>query len=184
MGQYLAIGIVTRSSASKKEMLKAQVSTERLVGEMSRLNGFEPGLYDFSETDAGIFFQLKKEVLEPGLVPFLEALYPLLYPGEPEMYEPVLKRLRETAPEQWLDFADRKSEEAFQFDEYGHGDYLRLERSFGQSIRVEHQGVMLSMEGKIMMETYGRQFSFFQRCAVSALAAHPLAKALRVYITG
>jgi hypothetical protein len=40
------------------------------------------------------------------------------------------------------------------------------------------------MEGKIVMETYGRQFRFFKYAMVQAFKEFMLAGALRVYITG
>ncbi len=48
-------------------------------------------------------------------------------------------------------------EESFQFDEYGMRDYLTVNHT---DICVSYDAVLLSMKGKISMETYGRQFTF------------------------
>jgi hypothetical protein len=43
---------------------------------------------------------------------------------------------------------------------------------------------MLSHEGKISTEVFGRQFNFFDYCIHETFSEFPIVKALRVYISG
>jgi hypothetical protein len=92
-----------------------------------------------------------------------------------------LKTLATMPPSEWLEWAESKPEEAFQLDENGACDYLR--HGF-TDIDVYTDCLLLSMEGKISMETYGRQFRFFKYAMIQAFKSFPLAVALQVYITG
>jgi hypothetical protein len=180
MGQFLAIGIVSRMSVAKKQVNKAQVSVEQLQEKMQQECYFLPELYEIDETEDFYYFQLKEAILYEQLVPFLKILYPLLY-DKSAYYESVLNELETLPPSEWLAWAETKQEEAFQFDEYGTCDYLRQGFS---DIDVYYDCLLLSMEGKISMECYGRQFRFFKYAIAQAFKEFTLAGALRVYITG
>lgn len=180
MGQFLAIGIVSKIGVAKKQVNKAQISIEQLQEKMQQECYFLPELYEVSETEDFYYFQLKQVVLYEQLIPFLKKIYPLLYDNS-AYYESVLSTLGTLPPSEWLSWAQTKPEEAFQFDEYGSCDYLRQGFS---DIDVYYDSLLLSMEGKISMETYGRQFRFFKYAMVQAFKSFTLAGALRVYITG
>jgi hypothetical protein len=180
MGQYLAIGITTKLGVKKKQVDKAQLTLEQLQEKMQQELYFVPELYEVSEVDNVYYFQLKEAVLSEQLIPFLKTLYPLLY-DKPVYYEDILKTLETMPPSEWLEWAESKPEEAFQLDENGACDYLR--HGF-TDIDVYADCLLLSMEGKISMETYGRQFRFFQYVMLQAFKPFALAGALRVYITG
>ena len=51
-------------------------------------------------------------------------------------------------------------------------------------IRVCSYNVILSIDGKIAMECYGRAFDFFSRCIAAQLQEFALSKALTVWIDG
>lgn len=180
MGQFLAIGIVSKISVAKKQVNKAQISIDQLQEKMQQECYFLPELYEINETEDSYYFELKESILYEQLVPFLRILYPLLY-DKSAYYESVLKELETLPPSEWLAWAETKPEEAFQFDEYGTCDYLRQGFS---DIDVYYDCLLLSMEGKISMETYGRQFRFFKYAMAQAFKEFTLAGALRVYITG
>jgi hypothetical protein len=180
MGQFLAIGIVSKIGVKKTQVNKAQLSIEQLQEKMQQELSFLPELYEVNEEEEFYSFQLKEAVLSEQLVPFLKTIYPLLY-DKSAYYESVLKELETLPPSEWLSWAETKPEEAFQLDEYGSGDYLRQGFS---DIDVYYDCLLLSMEGKISMETYGRQFRFFKYAMAQAFKAFTLAGALRVYITG
>jgi hypothetical protein len=180
MGQFLAIGIVSKISVAKKQVNKAQISVEQLQEKMQQECYFLPELYEINETEDFYYFELKEAILYEQLVPFLKTLYPLLY-DESAYYESVLKELETLPLSEWLAWAKTKPEEAFQFDKYGECDYLRQGFS---GIDVYYESLLLSMEGKISMETYGRQFRFFKYAMAQAFKEFSLAGALRVYITG
>jgi hypothetical protein len=81
----------------------------------------------------------------------------------------------------WIDWAKTKPEEAFQYDEYGMEDYLNEKFT---DISINYNCIALSLEGKIMMETYGKQFNFFKRMINEGFKEYSISGATRVYITG
>jgi hypothetical protein len=141
---------------------------------------YVPAIYTATEKDGYYHFQLNEDIFHAELLPFLNAFYPLLY-SKPAYYEGVLEKLANTPSSEWLKWAESKPEEAFQFDEYGTQDYLSVNHT---DIPVSYDAVILSMEGKIVMETFGRQFTFVKYAMMQTFQQFRLAGALRMYITG
>ncbi len=180
MGQFLAIGLATEIGINKAEADKADLTLTQLQERMQQDLHYAPDIYNATEKDGYYHFHLNEEILHRELLPFLKTFYPLLY-SDPAYYERVLEKLADTPPSEWLNWAQGKPEEAFQFDEYGTRDYLRVKHS---DIAVSYDTVLLSMEGKIGMETFGRQFTFVNYAMMQAFQQFRLAGALRMYITG
>ena len=180
MGEFLAIGIVSKIGVKKQHVNKTKITVEQLQEKMRQELGFVPEIYELNEEEDFYYFQLKDAVLHSQLIPFLKTIYPLLY-DNPVYYESVLTKLETLPPSQWLEWAKTKPEEAFQFDEYGTRDYLKEGFS---DITIYYDSMLISMEGTIVMECYGRQFRFFKQAMVQAFQPFTLAGALRVYITG
>ncbi|MCI5179320.1 MAG: hypothetical protein D3911_08370 [Candidatus Electrothrix sp. AW3_4] len=180
MGQFLAIGLVTEIRINKAKSDKADLTLAQLQEHMQQKLHYVPAIYTATEKDGYYHFQLNEDIFHAELLPFLNAFYPLLY-SKPAYYEGVLKKLADMPPAEWLNWAQDKPEEAFQLDEYGTRDYLRVKHS---DIAVSYDAVLLSMEGKIGMETYGRQFTFVKYAMMQAFQQFRLAGALRMYITG
>jgi len=180
MGQYLAIGLAIAMSVDKKEVEMLSIDLEELRGGMGEKFHYNPEIYDLSETGASYKFTLNEDVLRIQLIPFLEEIYPHLY-DDSSYYQEILKKLKTTPSSEWLSWADKKPEQAFQSDQYGLSDYLKKNRSY-LSVHTNH--LALSMEGKISMETFGRQFGFFKYTMMQTFKQFSLAGALRVYITG
>jgi hypothetical protein len=184
MGQYLAIGLVVECKTSKNDLLKYKITMDDLTAKMKNKLHFCPEIYDFSETDDDYIFKLKSNILESQLLPLLEKFYPLVYLDSNINYEDTLEMLRISDPSTWLELASEKSREEFQLDKYAHCDYLYFDKAFKPTAKIYYKVIMLSMEGKILMEVFGRQFSFFKYCIQESFFEFSLAKALRVYITG
>ena len=180
MGQFLAIGLVTKIGVNKSKTDKINLSLEQLQEQMQRDLHYVPDLYTASEEDGYYHFLLNEEIFHAELPPFLKTFYPLLY-SKPAYYEYVLEKLADMSPSEWLQWAQGKPEEAFQFDEYGTRDYLSVGHT---RIPVSYDAVLLSMEGKIVMETFGRQFTFVKYAMMQTFRQFRLAGALRMYITG
>ncbi len=96
-------------------------------------------------------------------------------------YDKIIKKLKTLPPSEWLQWAAEQPEEAFQFDEYGMRDYMEANH---RKICVYYDCLLLSMEGKIMMEVFGRQFKFFKYTMMQTFKQFSIAGALRTYITG
>ena len=180
MGQFLAIGLATEIGINKSEADKAELTLEQLLERMQHDLHYVPEIYTAIEEDGYYQFFLNEEILHAELLPFLKTFYPLLY-SNPAYYEGALEKLAAMPPAEWLQWAQGKPEESFQFDEYGMGDSLTVNHA---RIRVSYDAVLLSMEGKISMETYGRQFTFVKYAMMQTFQQFRLAGALRMYITG
>jgi hypothetical protein len=183
MGQYLATGLVTELRVSKKEVEQAKIGMDELVDKMSIRLRFNPAIYTLQNENEYFAFYLKDEILRKELIPFLEKLYPALYNlNEYADFPAVLAKLKSIEPEHWLRIAKEKKYAAFQFDPYGMPGYL--DAPFGNVIKISYCSVILSMEGKVIMDGCGGQFAFFQYCIAQAFAEFALSGATRVYITG
>jgi len=179
MGQYLGIGIMTRLTIEKANIKKAKVSKNDLFEAMKNKFHLDVEIYNLTEDDEYMVLHLKDEVFQNQLVPMLEKLYPILY-TEPE-WQDALEKIKSTEPEKFMKLAENKSEEYFQLDRYGTYEYLSFKNS---EVKISSVSILLSLEGKIIMETYGRQFNFFKYCIKQTLNEFSLANAIRVYITG
>ena len=183
MGQFLAIGLITKQIIPKDQLEKGKISNEELISKMQKELHFNPVIFDFTENEKNIVFKLKKELFESELIPFLEKFYPLIYINN-NLYLETLKELKNSKSENWLSLAEDKSCEEFQIDNYGIEDNLCFDKAFKPRVSVYYESILLSMEGKIMMESYGRQFNFLKLCMIEMFKEFRLAGALRVYITG
>jgi hypothetical protein len=187
MGQFLAVGITTRIVVDKEDVDKARVNFDDVVAEMRRSMNFDANLYDWIEQDGQWVWQLKSHIWEGELLEFLKAFYPSLYaiPNGDEDYNVVLGELEKTEPHTWMGLAEEKQYEQFQFDRYCAKEYLVFRnKHFLPRLRVKYQMVLLALEGKILMETYGVLFGFFAFAIQKAFADFKLARTIRVYITG
>ena len=180
MGQYLAIGLVTKIKIEKNKDNKILLNIENLQEKMQDFFHFVPQIYRPSEDDDSYMFILREDIINSQLIPLLEIIYPLLYEN-PEHYDNILKKLRILPSSKWIQWAKNKQEEAFQFDKYGMCDFLKENNS---KICLHYEAILLSMEGKIGMEAFGRQFNFLKYTMTQAFREMSLAGSLRIYITG
>ena len=158
MGQFLAVGLVTKMTVEKSEAEKADMDLDLVKERLNKDLYFDTAIYDVSEGEGYYRFLLNEQVFQTQLIPLLKDLYPLLYPNSGS-YFGVIEKLATMPPAEWLTWADDLPEEAFQVDKYGEWDYIE---NGHKSARVYFRALMLSAEGKIMMETYGRHFSFWK----------------------
>ena len=179
MGQYLAIGLTTEIKINKKEVEESQTDIEQLQGQMKRELHYVSEIYELREDEKAYRLGLREELFQAQLLSFLEHLYPHLYSSE-ESYERVLQRLRDLAPSEWLEWAKGKPAEAFQIHLYGNRDYLRMKSG---EVRIAYEHILLSMEGKILMEYYMRQFNFLKYTMRETFKPFEIAGALNLYMT-
>ena len=184
MGQFLAIGLVSKCVTSKIDLQKYNICKDDLITTMKIKLHFCPEIYDFSETEEDYIFKLKSNILQSQLLPFLEKFYPLLYLDHNTDYEVTLEMLKNSDPSTWLALASEKRREEFQWDKYAHCDYLYFDKPFNPKSKICYEVIMLSMEGKVLMEVYRRQFFFFKYCIQECFSEFSLAKSIHVYITG
>ncbi|MBN2091996.1 hypothetical protein JW964_20430 [candidate division KSB1 bacterium] len=180
MGQFLAIGLATQIGVTKKEVAQAQLNSEQLQEKMKKDLYHVPEIYAVNEYENEYSFTLKNDIFYEQLLPLLRTLYPLLYRNAAH-YDHILKKLHELPPSEWITWAKDESEEAFQFDLYGMGDLIKANHV---DIHLYYQSLLLSLEGKIFMEVFGRQFNFLKYTMIQTFKQFTLSGALRIYITG
>lgn len=183
MGQFLATGLVLNCSTEKENLQKYNVSIDELIDEMKKQIFFAPEIYDFLETDKSYKFKLKNDIFENQLLILLEKFYEVYYHKNKTSAD-IIAKLKNTTPDQWLRIAEAKSEYYFQLDEYSHGETVYFEKDFNPKARINSTEILLSIEGKVLTECWGEHANFFKYCIQQAFSEIPLAKALRVYITG
>jgi hypothetical protein len=190
MGQYLAIGIMTSVFSSLAEMEKQKVSRKDLRKEMQRSRHFDLNIFDETETKEDVTFLLKDSILESDLVPFLEVFYPKLYPDdsgnreERKECKEIIKKLKSIPSTEYIDLAKQKKYCSFQWDKYAELDYLRIQKDFQPTIQLASGNILLCSEGKIITEGIYGLTSFCQDCIHESFKDHPIAKAVKIYITG
>ena len=193
MGQFLAIGLPYKIFVTPERTYNRTVSLEDVREEMERSQRYDMNLFDGEEGDESRHvFTLKHEVLKEGLLPFLESFYPSIYgepreerPGFPQGYSQALETLRSMPFEQWLDFARKKRNYAFQMDNYAEPQCLEIQKSVRPVVRLQFHCLLLYMGyGKIITEGLDDFTDFFKFCIHETFSEHPIVKAIKIYITG
>ena len=182
MGQYLAVGLRLKTSVRKEKQLEGKLVEEILGKVEDKYNLSE--IYERREEETYYEYSIKKEVLDKELVPLIEKFYALRYTkGERTDAANVietLKALPDTSARLEL-LNDRR----YQTYQAGNDmDYFNIDVFPPMEIRVCSYNVILSIDGKIAMECYGRAFDFFSRCIAAQLQEFALSKALTVWIDG
>lgn len=181
MGQYLTIGIATRIVADKER-------AERLFGNVEDFKSAfekefnENGIYQMRETDTAIVFDLKPDVAEPELIDFVRAFYGIRYAKKRDCNDVLEALSKENTLQGWLNIADEKRFECFQTDEYVR--YPIESPSPFSNLYVSVEQIILSIDGKIIMECYHDLFAFFTRLLQETLKCYNLSNSLIVYISG
>ena len=182
MGQYLAVGLRLKASVRKEKQHDGKSVGEILGKVEDKYNLSE--IYERREEETYYEYSIKKEVLDKELVPLIEKFYALRYTkGERTDAANVietLKALPDTSARLEL-LNDRR----YQTYQAGNDmDYFYIDVFPPMEIRVCSYNVILSIDGKIAMECYGRAFDFFSRCIAAQLQEFALSKALTVWIDG
>lgn len=81
---------------------------------------------------------------------------------------------------EWHQWAEGKPEVAFQFAYLDRQQNLNINH---HRIKVGYNSLLLSLEGKIVMEVFSRQFNFFDYTMMQAFKHFSIAGAFKVYIT-
>ena len=184
MGQFLAIGIKTDIFIQKDRESK-NLTLEDIIGKMTSEWHFDASLYDFSENEKSWKWKLKETLFDDDFLAFLKAFYAEVYTNRNADEEEVIQKLSESPAADWLAIASDKSYEAFQKDNYCESDYLRfMDKDFRPTVTIDFQTIMLAMAGKIMIESSGGLFHFFEKMIDRNFSNFKISKAIKVYITG
>lgn len=183
MGQFLIIGLKLKACVYK-DSINNYINEERTEADI--LTELEEALrvgkeYDRQEKEDYYTYSLKQEICEKELLPFLKRFYDLRYTGENRGSDFVMEKLSALSYQERLNLLEQKQFQCFQEDEKTHYFYLDNCRRF--EIPVYTQKIVLSMDGKIIMECYNKILDFFRRCIVKQLEDFRLAKTLDIYLS-
>ena len=181
MGQFLFIGLNTKITVSRKAYRRPDLSREEIEKELGSYL-FDSELYNQSVTEELFVYSLKKEVAEAEWLPFLKDFYAMRYVDgwEKDYATEILKILGESNGfDEWIDIANQRQHQIYQSDR--RNEYLWLGKKESLYAPV-FESVLLSMDGKIVMECYNSILRFFTECVRERLKQYKLAKALSVYI--
>lgn len=182
MGQYLAVGLRLKASVRKEKQLDGK-SVEEILGKVEDKYNLSE-IYERREEETYYEYSIKKEVLDKELVPLIEKFYALRYTKDErtdaaDVIE-ALKALPDTSARLEL-----LNERRFQTYQAGDDmDYFYIDVFPPMEIRVCSNNAILSIDGKIAMDCYGRVLDFFSRCIAAQLQDLALSKALTVWIDG
>ncbi|MBR1502343.1 MAG: hypothetical protein IJ618_00475 [Prevotella sp.] len=142
------------------------------------------GIYNLEEDDYYISLKLKPEIAEPEMIDFLHDFYEMRYSEETRKEYTNMEDIKQrTTLDEWLEYASKKSNYAFQLDEFIHIS-TPYPGGWTDSLDTSAEQIILSLDGKIIMECYGELFLFFTNLIKDKLSKYKLADSLKVAISG
>ena len=184
MGQYLTIGIATKISVRKDEAKWQASATIEKIKETLELNYNKSGIYTVEETEDSVLLKLRSEVAEAELTDLLQDFYALRYSDKDKYVMEMMDTLKNyTKWEEWKEIADEKRDYYFQQDPYVITS-TPCPGGWTNSLTTYVEQILLSSDGKIIMECWGNLFRFFTRLIKERLSKYELADSLLVAISG
>jgi hypothetical protein len=180
MGRFLVIGIATRMVADKEECEKAFKGVDGLKAAMEQQFNSK-GIYQMNETESKVILELKPEVAEKEWIDFIRAFYDIRYIDYEEQDDVFEELSQKNNLKDWLEIAERKEFEGYQATRFYYFPMDSPSAFYDAYVRMDM--VILSLDGKIMMECYDGLFSFFTRLIREKLSSYRLADSLFVDIT-
>ncbi len=187
MGQFLATGIVQKMVVDKKKIMNKNIELDDIVASIEEQLYIPKNLYNITDHDTLWSFDLDEKIFQEELVDFLDVFYSVMYSNHSKYHKckQFLEELKNSLPSEWMDFAENRKFYLFQSDKYAAPDTIYVPNKFHDILYVYNPNIiMLALEGKILMEEYGLQFTFVKYCMRAVFQKFKLAGALRMYITG
>ena len=184
MGRYLIIGIATKISADKERIEREARFKSWEDFKLKFEKDFNSsGLYQMEETDNQVVLRLKPEIAEKEWVDFIRSFYKIRYVIDysPEQDE-VLQAISQAYKlEDWLALAEENRYESYHFNRLYFYPMVSREEKYMTYVSMDM--VVLSCDGKIIMECFYELFTFFTRLVREKMADYRMANSLFVYIT-
>ena len=185
MGQYLTIGLLTSIAIDKERARKESSATPEEVRDVVQKVYNQSGIYDLVEDDDAVYLKLKPEVANAEMVDFLEDFYRLRYGEKDWSGKADMGKIKSRKTlEEWLELADGSCMEAFQLDRYVWVSTPFRREVWRYQLDTGATQIILSIDGKILMECYKDLFDFLTRMIRERLSKYRLADALLVSISG
>lgn len=188
MGQYVCVGIQNKVRVPKSglDKFKDEYSHEELL-EYFEVTHLLFDAFERTETEDAYVYQLKDELVEHELLPFLKEFYPLHY-QEKDYYEDALEAVEECKNldelKEMMELSYDDYDEAFQIIDGSGLSFLTSDNFDNRCFSYSFQNVSLSIDGKILMESYGSFLGFVRRSLCEVFKKYKLITAIRVWIDG
>ena len=185
MGQYLTIGLLTSIAIDKERARKNASATPEEVKDALQKAYNQSGIYELGEDENAVYLRLKPEVANPEMAAFIEDFYRLRYGEAENEWKKAMDEIKNCRSlSEWLKLADERSVYLFQSD-----DFVWVATPFRREVwrhmlETRATQIMLSMDGKILMECFGSICGFFTRMIRERLSKYQLANGLLVSISG
>lgn len=186
MGTYLVTGIVKDIAIPKKYMRPTTLSIDNITDSLRDELNLDH--YSFKEDEDGYYWGIKPEILVTGnIVEFLDAQFQMYQPHKSlnGYMEQVLAELgKAKTGQEIIDVACEQELKNFKYFDY-FIEYIsvKLNEHFDGDVRV-HYGVMAYfIDGKIIMECYGRILSYFEHLLRLQRNKFPIVDCVKVMIS-
>lgn len=185
MGQYLTIGIVTKLRVGKERAKKQASATPEEVRDALQKAFNKTGIYSLEENEDAIWLALRPEIAEPEWIDFLHDFYNLRYPDQQTRENVVDMEEIKTRKDlkEWIEYAAEKNCHAYQLDPYVYCS-IPFPRGWTNTLDTGAEQIILSIDGKIMMECFRDLFDFFESLIKERLSKYRLSDSLLVSISG
>ena len=180
MGTYLATGIVQCITIDKRYQ---DITPGKIIEQLR--NELDIDCYNYSEDVSGYYWRIKPEVLEDGLVEFLDTQF--------KMYKNIQDKSMETALEELdkakngdeiIALASSKTLIRFRLLEpIIHYIKVIRDNGFDDDITVYYSLISYFLDGKIIMECYNNILKYFEHNIRLQNEKHPLVNCVKVMIT-
>lgn len=186
MGQYLFIGLRNHISVEKRRLGSKEEAIARNKAALEEQHTI-PGLYVEEEDENNYIYNLRSDIIEQELKPFLADFYRIRYKeiGDFDMSkdcDKVLKGLQNcSTAEEYMDFARNNRYQPFRILSL---PSFFFTEPFEDAEPIHTEDIILSIDGKIIMESYNYLFRFLNQCIKERLKSYQLTNALRLFIGG
>lgn len=179
MGQYLQMGICYQMEVDKKRLDKLGIIYEKLSNELNK--HFDLSLYDSSETQNEIIFEIKESVVSEQLQEFMQYQYSM-YPQEQpytDCFQSAMEMVGELSSlKEIVELAEEQKYPCFQSNAISN----EIKVSAWDWLRVEISMFIFFVEGKIFMEGYNSFLKYIENNVRESSGKWSIAGAFKCYI--
>ena len=173
MGAYLHIGFIAKARTNIPSNLSKKEVTDDLEDYYSKET------FDCKESNGQLVWTVKPKVIKSELAEFVQQFNEDYYGKISEKW---LNQIRELAKStNWLEKAEEEEDPGFFVVTADDDDCFNVGRN-KVKIRLKPTAIILSSEGKFLMEDSECTLQFLETCAQRAFSNFKLGKAIRVYV--
>lgn len=186
MGQSICLSLVRNIKVDKSN--SGNISLPQATEIINEGFPTDLALFELQENQKEFNWTLKNSVFEWDLLPFLEKFYPSFYQSKDEInhYQTTLAELyKNPNTESWLNFMEEGGSYFFQKGDACELDYFRYFNGSSYSwLSVYYETIILTSTGKISLEMHGGLLRYLGESTQLRFSEFPLAKCLKVHISG